>query len=291
MGIVATASLVTAFLAGTAALFAPCCIGVLLPSYLASIFQTRTKVFLMTFVYYLGLLTVFLPLGIGIASLGSLFSDYHTVIFTVGGLFMVVLGISLLLGRAWMLPFHVSPTLDKSKGFWSFYILGIFSGIATSCCAPVLAGVMALTAMPGSWALGLAYSLAFVTGMVVPLFMVATVIDKTKLLGYFSTLKKKIRFNVLGYKVSVFVSHFISGILYILIGSFILTFERASPEAFSAGYQVDISLWTTGITRAVSQVTQGIPEWLWAIIFIAIFSLIAWHAYRQAKSEPDNKEQ
>ena len=33
------ASLVTAFIAGTAALFAPCCITVLLPAYLGSIFK------------------------------------------------------------------------------------------------------------------------------------------------------------------------------------------------------------------------------------------------------------
>ena len=117
MGIVATASLITAFLAGSAALFAPCCIGVLLPSYLASIFRTRTKIFLMTFVYYIGLLTVFLPLGLGIASLGGLFRDYHGVFFTLGGLFMVVLGLSLVLGKSLMLPLHIHPRLGKQHNF------------------------------------------------------------------------------------------------------------------------------------------------------------------------------
>ena len=75
MELVATASFITAFIAGMAALFAPCCIGVLLPSYLASVFKTKTKIFLMTFVFYLGILTVFLPLGLGMASLSSFFSD------------------------------------------------------------------------------------------------------------------------------------------------------------------------------------------------------------------------
>ena len=69
MELVAAASLITAFVAGMAALFAPCCIGVLLPSYLASVFKTKTEIFLMTFVYYLGLLTIFMPLGFGAAGL------------------------------------------------------------------------------------------------------------------------------------------------------------------------------------------------------------------------------
>ena len=282
MGIVATASLITAFLAGSAALFAPCCIGVLLPSYLASIFRTRTKIFLMTFVYYLGLLTVFLPLGLGIASLGGLFRDYHGVFFTLGGLFMVVLGLSLVLGKSLMLPLHVHPKLGKQHNFSSLYVLGIFSGIATSCCAPVLAGVLALSALPGSWLLGSVYSLAFVTGMVVPLFGFALIYDRTKALKRFTALKRQVHYSLFGQKVSVYLSHLVSGILYLLIGVFILLFERRGPEVFGGNYQIDINIWTAQVTQFANRVTRNVPEWLWAIVFVLIFTLIAWSAYRQA---------
>ena len=44
------ASLVTAFIAGVAALFAPCCITVLLPAYLGSIFRQKATIMLMTLV-------------------------------------------------------------------------------------------------------------------------------------------------------------------------------------------------------------------------------------------------
>ena len=91
------ASLITAFVAGIAALFAPCCITVLLPSYLGSIFRERQKVLLMTFVFFLGLLAVFLPLGLGAAGLGQLLSKYHDPIFIVGGIFLLLLGASILL--------------------------------------------------------------------------------------------------------------------------------------------------------------------------------------------------
>lgn len=291
MGIVATASLITAFLAGTAALFAPCCIGVLLPSYLASIFRTRTKIFLMTFVYYLGLLTVFLPLGLGIASLGGLFRDYHGVFFTLGGLFMVALGLSLVLGKSLMLPIHVHPKLGKQHNFGSLYVLGIFSGIATSCCAPVLAGVLALSAMPGSWVLGSIYALAFVTGMVVPLFVFALLIDRTKALKRFQSLKRQVRYSLFGQHISVYLSHLVSGILYILIGVFILLFERKGPEVFSANYQININIWTAQVTQAISRVTSHVSERVWAVIFIAAFAFIAWSACRQARKEQVNGQE
>ena len=293
MGIVATASLITAFLAGMAGLFAPCCIGVLLPSYLASIFRTRTKIFLMTFVYYLGLLTVFLPLGLGIASLGSLFRDYHGVFFVLGGLFMIALGVSLVFGKSLMLPINVHPKIGKQHNFGSLYVLGIFSGIATSCCAPVLAGVLALSALPGSWALGAVYALAFVTGMVVPLFVVATLVDRTRALQRFQSLKRPVHYRFLGRRVTVHLSHLVSGILYITIGVFILLFERSGPEAFGAKYQVDINLWVAQTTRTVSRFTNHIPEGILAVIFVSIFGLIAWSAWRQARGEieqTDHKE-
>lgn len=283
MDLVSTASLITAFLAGVAALFAPCCIGVLLPSYLASVFKTRTKIFLMTFIYYLGLLTVFLPLGLGMAGLGRLFSNYHTVFFTVGGIFMVLLGLSLVLGKAYMLPMRVKPQL-KEHDLGSLYALGIFSGIATSCCAPVLAGVLALSALPGSWILGPAYALAFVTGLVLPLFVTAFFVDRANFADRLKGLRRKVSYGVAGRSITVNLSHLISGLLFMGIGVFILLFERANPDGASSMYQLKINLIAARVTRAASRFTHAVPEAVWALLFILIFAGIAFAAYKQANS-------
>ena len=94
MNLLLGTSIISAFIAGVAALFAPCCITVLLPSYLASIFRERYKVFLMTFIFFLGILTVFMPLGLGMAVLGQVFSRYHALIFTIGSVFLIGLGLT-----------------------------------------------------------------------------------------------------------------------------------------------------------------------------------------------------
>jgi len=69
MDLLVSTSMVAAFIAGVAALFAPCCITVLLPSYLGSIFRERTKVFLMTFIAkgYIGF-SIFYTLGLPTAA-------------------------------------------------------------------------------------------------------------------------------------------------------------------------------------------------------------------------------
>lgn len=283
MEIVVGASLVTAFLAGTAALLAPCCIGVLLPSYLATVFKTRTKIFLMTFVYYLGLLTIFLPLGLGMAALGSVFARYHGAFFTIGGLFMLALGISMILGKSVMLPIHVKQELKKYD-FGSVYVLGLFSGIATSCCAPVLAGVLALSGLAGSFFLGSLYALTFVTGMVIPLFIMAIVIDKTKVTERLRSWRRKVSYSIFGRRIVVNLSHLIAGVLYLLVGGFILFYERTNAEVYTGSYQIQINLLAAQITRWFSRNTAFMPEAGWVVIFLLLIGLIVWSAYRQVKS-------
>ena len=289
MELVAAASFVTAFIAGTAALLAPCCIGVLLPAYLGSVFKSKSKIFLMTFVYFLGILTIFLPLGLGIAGLSSFFTDNHGLFFAIGGAFMLVMGVLMLLGKSVMLPIHVHPKLEKYD-FGSIYVLGLFSGVATTCCAPVLAGVLALSALPGSIWLGGLYALTFVVGMVVPLFIMALLVDRTQVLERFKSLKRKVSYSLFGRQITANLSHLIAGAIFSIFGAFILIYERTNPDAFGSGYQLEINLLAARATRFIDRIFGAIPEWLWALAFIVLFVLIARSAYRQATSEIKIKE-
>ena len=84
-------------------------------------------------------------------------------------------------GRMWSLPSFLR-TPDTARGdSASFFALGVFSGVASSCCAPVLAGVMTLSALSGSAAGGVALGLAYVLGMTFPLFLMALGWDRLRL--------------------------------------------------------------------------------------------------------------
>ncbi len=283
MELLVSASFIAAFLAGVAALFAPCCVTVLLPTYFASIFKQKTTVFLMTFIYFLGLLTVFLPIGLGATAVSQLFSAYHNTIFVLGGTFLVFLGMTLVLGMTFALPFTVHPEL-KGTGLGSVYILGIFSGIATTCCAPVLAGVLTLAAMPGSFLLGAAYTLSYVLGMVLPLFILAAFLDKSNLTKKFFAFRKTVSYNVLGYNIKLMMSNLFSGVMYLILGVVILYLARTRQLTTHNSYQVSLNIYLTQLIRSISQYTKYLPEPIWALIFIALFVGIVYLAYRQFKS-------
>ncbi|MBI5306464.1 cytochrome c biogenesis protein CcdA [Candidatus Wolfebacteria bacterium] len=249
------ASLITAFIAGIAALFAPCCITVLLPSYLGSIFREKQKVIIMTFVFFLGLLAVFLPLGMGAAGLGKIFSEYHNQIFIIGGIFLSFLGASILLGQYFSMPFSIHPKL-KIAGAGSVFALGIFSGFATLCCAPVLAGVITLSVLPNSIFWGGFYSFAYVLGMVAPLFLIAYLLDKNDFTKKLMESNKKFAYSIGGKQISLAVADLVSGATFFLMGIFILYLAKTNQLAMGGGeFQTKINIY-------LNQFVQAINGWL-----------------------------
>src|SRR3989344_8266930 len=270
MGPLIGASFIASFFAGVAALFAPCCITVLLPSYLASIFKQKIKIFLMTFIFFLGLLTVFLPIGLGASFISSLVRQYHNFIFIVGGIFLIFLGILLFTKRTFSLPVTLHPRL-KNYDVASIFVLGIFSGLATLCCAPVLAGVLALSVLPGSILLGAAYTLSYVLGMVVPLFIIAYFLDKTNIMEKVSIFKKGIRYSFLGQNFSTSLSNIFSGLIFLILGFYILYLAKTNQLSMTSSYQITINATIANLTKSVSAWTQLIPEYIWAGFFALVF--------------------
>ena len=64
-----------------------------------------------------------------------------------------------------------------------------------------------------------------------------------------------------------------------------LIFERANPDVFATGYQVEINLWAAQITRFIKDATSGVSDGLWAFFFVLLFLAIGYAAYRQANNK------
>lgn len=275
-----SASFIAAFFAGVAALFAPCCISVLLPTYFASIFKQKATVFLMTFIYFLGLLTVFLPIGLGVSFLAESFRQYHNQIFLAGALLLIFMGLFLVSGKKFALPTPVNPTL-QNKGFGSVYLLGIFSGIATTCCAPVLAGVLALSILPGSVLWGGLYTLTYVLGMVIPLFAIALFIDKTEINKKLFALRRGINYSIFSYKFHTTLPNFISGAIFLVLGIVIMYLSLTNRLISHSSYQVSVNIFIAKLVKSVGSFTSFLPDFAWAIIFLIIFFIILITAAKQ----------
>lgn len=278
-----SASFIASFFAGVAALLAPCCVTVLLPTYFASIFKQKTTIFLMTFVYFLGLLAVFMPIGLGASFLSQALREYHNGIFSFGAIFLIMLGLTLILGIKISIPAPIHPKL-KTAGIGPVFTLGIFSGIATTCCAPVLAGVLTLSILPGSAFLGGVYTLAYVLGMIIPLFIIATMLDRINLTQKLFIFRKNVNYSLFGQKVTVTFSSLFSGIMFFVLG-FVILYLSLTNQLFSHSYyQVDINIYFAKFTKGIEIFTKLLPEFVWAVFFIGLFLIILKSGINQIKN-------
>lgn len=283
MDILINTSLITAFLAGMAALFAPCCITVLLPAYLASIFRQKKKVFFMTFIFFLGVFLVFLPLGLGFGALGTLFLKFHNWTYGLGGIFFIALGFFIILGFHPRMPFHVSQKLEN-QNIPSIFLLGIFSGLATTCCAPVLAGVLALSVLPGSVFWGAMYAMVYVLGMVTPLFIIALFMDKVNFTEKFLFFRKSLSYKVLGKEVVVSLAQFIAGLMFLAMGALIFVLTFTGGLKMESDVLVKVNILVAKYLYLLQSAMESIPWFVFPLLFIILIFIIIKKSLNQLKN-------
>lgn len=179
-------SLTASFLAGVMALFAPCCITFLFPSYLGTIFKEQKRVMYYTLIFALGLAFVLIPIALGVRFAIFFLDAYHAPIYYLGALIMILMGV-MTLKPIFHLPqfFHVSGPQNKKLSTSSVFGLGLMSGLTSACCAPVLFAAVTLTSLSPSLFQALIVSFAYVIGIVMPLFIMSMFYEKasSKLAG------------------------------------------------------------------------------------------------------------
>ena len=259
MDLIFSASIIASFLAGMAALFAPCCITILLPTYLASAFQEKKNILKMTFIFFAGLAVILVPIGLGAAGLARLFGDFHKEMYLVGGFFMIFLAFLAMSGRGWaLLPMSkrkiIEPGGPKVK---SVFLLGIFSGAATSCCAPVLAGAVTLAVISGVFWKALIVVFAYIFGMTFPLFLTAYFYDKFKLEN--SRLIRGKNTNL------------ISALVFLAVGLILLILAFSNNAFWAPSFQVGIGKALNKWSQNVLEALDILPNVLWGLVIVGFF--------------------
>jgi cytochrome c biogenesis protein CcdA len=170
-------SLTAAFIGGMVALFAPCCITFLFPSYLGTIFKERSRVVFLTLIFALGLGSILVPVALGFRFIVSFFDTFHTTIYLLGALVMFIVGLMTLFDTKLMLPLP-RYTMPEKTTVGSTFLLGIFSGITSACCAPVLFAAITLSTLSPTLLSSLIVSFVYVLGIVFPLFVLSLFYEK-----------------------------------------------------------------------------------------------------------------
>src|SRR3989339_819659 len=276
-------SLLAAFIAGIVSLFAPCCISYLFPAYLGNVFKERTHAIGMTLVYSAGIFVVMLPVVLGAKFLSDLFFSFHDYTYIIGGFIMITIGFFSFLGVK--LPMHFRFHQKQNKNdITSTFTLGIFSGITSACCAPVLIGVITLSAVSPSIILALGVGMAYVLGMVTPLYLASFFIHKKNILENPIFKKKITSISFTGNVYPIFVSNIIACVVFVLTGFLMIVLTLTGNLSMEMG-EVAVTKQINQVALTVTDFVRRIPGLDIAFILLAVYGL-----YRFVKTQKDSEK-
>lgn len=162
--------LLGAFLGGMLTLLSPCS-AMLLPAFFSYAFDKPGMVVARTGIFYLGLITTLVPLGVLAGTAGSYVTIHRTAFVSVASIVVMALGLVMLLN----LPV---PGLMRIGGMGgtstaSVFALGTVYGLAGVCAGPLLGAVLTIAALGGNPLYGGIILLVFAAGMTLPLLVLA----------------------------------------------------------------------------------------------------------------------
>ena len=274
-------AVLASFLGGVVALLAPCCVSVMLPAYFAAMFNRRVRVLAMTLVFALGVGTVILPIGLGATALSRLLAGHHFGVFSVMGVLMFAGGVAMMLGAKLMLPM---PGLRSTgPGVGGVYVLGVFSGAASACCAPVLAGVAAVSGAVASFPAALGLGITYVFGMVAPLCVLALLWDRRDWGSsrLFTAAKRPVRIG----RRRVPLSSVLSGGLLTAMGVLTVVFAFTGPNMGTDGWQVRVTAFFDHASAVLRRNLGWLPGWASALLIFAALVGVVLLALRYRRAD------
>jgi len=263
-------SLLAAFLAGSVALFAPCCVTVLFPAYLsAAVRNSRWRLVPLTFIFAAGIAVVLVPVTLGLSFLTRGLLKYQGAIYISGGLLMLVLAALALTGKGWTLPIMRGSPDVRRTDTGGVFALGVFSGAASACCAPVLAGVLALSAVAPNLIQGVGIGLAYVFGMVAPLVILALTWDRfgAGLRDRMQGRERHVR--VAGRVFSVTTLNLVAGTMFGLLGVALIGFG-VTGATLAPTAQVTAGVWLQERLLPFVRWLDPVPDAVIGLVLIAI---------------------
>lgn len=272
--------LLGAFLGGVLTLLSPCSV-MLLPAFFSYAFAEPRVIVERTGVFYLGLITTLVPLGVLAGTLGALVNQYRTEVVMVAAVVVIVLGLVMLLG----IPV---PGLRVSTGSTSgthetstlaVFALGTVYGLAGVCAGPLLGAALTFAALGGSALYGGIVLLVFAAGMALPLLLLALV------WGRLPFVRRLVRPR----SVSIGPWHntwtgIVGGALTVAVGVLLLVTDGTASlgGVLGAPQQFALESW-------VMQTTGGVPDGaviaVVAVVAGGAWLLVRWLRARQTASD------
>jgi len=279
---VVEASLLAAFFGGLLSLLSPCS-ALLLPAFFAYAFGSRGELVKRTGVFYLGLATTLVPLGMGLSAVSGLFYGQRGILILISGVVLIAFGVLQIFGRG----FSIGP-LERLRGrirgesAVSVYVLGAVYGFAGFCSGPILGAVLTVAAASGEALRGAALLAAYAAGMAAPLYLMALLWDRFDL-GHRRWLRGR-EVTLGGQRFHT--TNLFSGLMFVVLGVLFIVYDGTSAlegfyERTGAG---ELAL---AAERWSSEVFKSFPAWAVLVVLAAVIAL--WTFRRRRDGRRDGK--
>ncbi len=240
-------SFLAVFLGGMLAILSPCS-ALLLPAFFAFAFTSRVQLLRAAVLFYLGLATIFVPLGLGVSFIASLFFDQRPLVILAAGGLLVGFGIVVLFGGGFAVLPGAAARLSTVRGRYAAYATGLAYGFAGFCTGPILGGVLTVAASATVPLAGAALLATYALGMTAPVFLLALLWDRFRI-GERGLLRHaELRIG----SRAIPASRAVAGLLFIAMGVSFVVFQGSS--ALSGAYE---SLGLSDLTQRIEEALVG----------------------------------
>lgn len=252
-----------ALVGGTLSLLSPCSV-MLLPAFFAYAFTSPGRLLARTGIFYIGLATTLVPMGVLAGTLGVFLTQNRSIFVVVAASLIIVLGLVQISG----IPL---PTFSRGGGGEgtsgiSVFMLGAVYGVAGVCAGPILGSVLTVAALGGNPLYGGILLAIYALGMAVPLFVLALVWDKAKIAQRGWLRPRMVRIGRWQNSWLMIVA----GVLAIGIGVLLLFTDGTASLGgiLTIGGQFAAESWVVNVFSGVSNLTFGVI----AILLIALIA-------------------
>lgn len=259
-----------AFLGGVLSLLSPCS-ALLVPAFFAYAFADRVRLLVRTGIFYLGLATTLVPMGVAAGSIGAVFNEHRDLVVLIGGSLMILLGAAQIFGFGFgsAAAQRLSGRIKISSAL-SVYLLGTVYGLAGFCAGPLLGSVLTMAMTGSSPAYGGILLAIYALGMAVPLFVIAALWDRFDL-GRRRWLRgRELRIGPL----RVHSTTLLSGLVFIALGVLFLTTDGTGSLSGIVGIdaQFAVQAW---VQHASALVSDRLVLLVVLVVLIPVSLLIA----------------
>jgi cytochrome c biogenesis protein CcdA len=273
---------VAAFAGGLLALLSPCG-ALLLPSFFAYAFDRTGRLLARTGIFYLGLITTLVPLGVSASVATRFVRTQQDTVLTVAGVAVIVLGVLMLTGSGFkLLPDRLRTGESGQSTSRTVYLLGLVYGITGFCTGPILGSILVIAAVGGRPAQGGALLAVYALGMVVPLALLSLAWER---IGSGTMRWLRGREFAIG-RWRVHSTSLITGVLLIAVGVLLVTGSGTFESA-------DLALVGARAEEVVQNVARRIPDRALAVLLAAVaggWFIHRWRADDARRAAPEARE-